>query len=62
MTKERFDNELMYQISINPFKVMLKRKIISEEDFKKVDEFLKEKYHPIFVSNINFYSLDNTKE
>ncbi len=62
MTKERFDNELMYQISIHPFKVMLKRKIISEEDFKKVDEFLKEKYHPIFVSNINFYSLDNTKE
>ncbi len=52
MTREQFDNEVMFQASIAPFKSMLREGIITAEEYTKIFTILDEEYHPIFVGNI----------
>ena len=46
MSDERFQCEARYQVSISIAKAMLRRGLISREEFDKIDGFLLEKYCP----------------
>ena len=47
MTKEQFHNEKMYQATMGMVRRMLSEGIISEEEYRQMDEIFLEKYHPI---------------
>jgi hypothetical protein len=46
MTKEQFEGEKNYRVSIIIAKAMLARKIINESDYSKIDIMLISKYKP----------------
>lgn len=50
MDKELIRNEMLYQMSIQPAKVMLENQVISKAEFKKIKEYLIQKYKPIIPS------------
>ncbi|WP_414733894.1 SHOCT domain-containing protein [Acetobacterium carbinolicum] len=50
MTKEQFDQEMNYHVSLIITKQLLSRGIITEEEFKQMDALLLEKYLPIISS------------
>ena len=50
MTKEQFDREKAYQITLAMAKSMLLCKLLTEEEYKKIDTMMLEKYHPILGS------------
>ena len=52
VTREQFNNEIMYQASIAPFRKMVNKGIISVEEYTKICTILSQKYQPIFVGNI----------
>lgn len=62
MTKDRLNKELLYNLSVMPFKTLLKEEFISLEDYQIIDRLLQEKYHPSFVSSLSFLCLDNKKD
>lgn len=47
MTKEQFEGEKNYRISIAIAKVMLAKKIINQKDYSKIDTMLISKYKPV---------------
>ena len=47
MTKEQFHNEKMYQATMGVVRRMLSDGLISEAEYRRVDEMFLEKYHPI---------------
>lgn len=47
MTQEQFDSEKNYRISLAVAKRMLLDGIISEQDYKKIDTILLNKYRPL---------------
>lgn len=48
MKDEQFNSEKEYQIRRSIINKMRKEKIITEQDFKKIDTKLLRKYEPIF--------------
>ncbi|MED9969052.1 MAG: SHOCT domain-containing protein [Ruminococcus sp.] len=52
VTREQFNNEIMYQASIAPFRKMVNKGIISVEEYTIICTILSQKYQPIFVGNI----------
>ena len=46
MTDERFQDEAQYQASLSVARTMLRKGLISKEEFDMVDDFLLEKYNP----------------
>ena len=48
MSTEQFERETRYQTMIAISRAMLNKGILSADDFKKVEGFLREKYRPIF--------------
>ncbi len=48
MTKEQFEREKNYQTSVALAKNLLRKGIISEKDYRKIDTILIQKYRPIF--------------
>lgn len=48
MTDKQFNSELEYQIRRSIVSKMLKEKIITEQEYKKIDTKLLEKYESIF--------------
>lgn len=53
MNKEIIRNEMLYQMSIQPAKTMLKKRLITKTEFKKMKAFLLQKYEPIIPSLLN---------
>ncbi len=49
MTAERFEQEKRYQVMMALFRSLLRQGVLSEADFAFADQFLREKYHPIFI-------------
>lgn len=47
MTKEQFHNEKMYQATMGMARRMLSDGIISEAEYRRMDDMFLEKYHPI---------------
>ena len=47
MTKEQFRDERLYQMSLFVAKTMLRKGIISEEEYSEIDTILLRKYQPI---------------
>lgn len=47
MTKEQFESEKNYRVSIAIAKAMLSRKIINEKDYGKINAMLISKYNPV---------------
>ena len=47
MTKEQFEGDKNYRVSIIIAKAMLARKIINENDYSKIDTMLISKYKPV---------------
>lgn len=52
MTEAQMKKEIIYRVSIAPFKKMLENKVISIKDYSKIDTILCRKYCPIFVECI----------
>ncbi|HHX22874.1 MAG TPA: hypothetical protein GX723_02445 [Thermoanaerobacterales bacterium] len=50
MTKEQFEREKNYRVSISLLKSLLERGIISKKDYRKIDTKLAQKYRPVFGS------------
>lgn len=48
MTEKQFNSEMEYQIRRMIINKMLKEKIITEQDYEKIDIKMLEKYEPIF--------------
>ncbi len=47
MTPEQFDREKAYRITLSLAKTMLKRGLITEQDYIKIGEMMLEKYRPL---------------
>ncbi len=50
MSKEQFEREKNYRVSLSIAKSMLKKGIITEQDYCKIDTMLIAKYRPIIGS------------
>ena len=50
MNKQLIRNEMLYQMSIQPAKIMLEKSLITKVEFKKMKAFLLKKYEPIIPS------------
>lgn len=46
MTKEQFEAEKLYQSSLAIARSMLKKVLVTEEEFNLIEASLREKYHP----------------
>ena len=47
MTKERFQREKKYRISLAIAKKLLNKEIITKSDYRKIDTMLTKKYKPL---------------
>ena len=47
MSKEQFRAERLYRMSLSVARTMLKKGIISEDEYSKIDAILLEKYRPV---------------
>lgn len=47
MTKEQFQREKNYRVSISIAKVMLSRNLINEKEYNKINIMLISKYNPV---------------
>ena len=48
MTKEQFEREKMYQLTMNSVRRMLIAGLISDKEYCQIDTIFKQKYRPIF--------------
>lgn len=48
MTEKQFNSEMEYQIRRMIINKMLKEKILTEQEYEKIDTKMLEKYDPIF--------------
>ena len=63
MTKEQFEREKEYLVSLYIIKRLLKNEIITEDEFKKIKKILLEKHSPIISSLAEPFRLDiNSKQ
>lgn len=53
MTKEQFEREKNYKISIAIAKSMLSKNIIDEDDFEKIKKMFIDKYRPV-IESLNY--------
>lgn len=49
MKAERFEWEKRYQVMMAICRNMLRQGVLSEADFAAADQFLREKYQPVFI-------------
>ena len=49
MTKEQFEREKNYRVSIAILKTMLLRQLINEKEYKQIDSMLIKKYKPVIA-------------
>lgn len=49
MRAERFEREKRYQVMMAICRNMLRQGVLSEADFAAADQFLQEKYRPVFI-------------
>lgn len=47
MSKEQFRAERLYRMSLSVARAMLKKGIISEDEYSEIDTILLEKYRPV---------------
>ena len=50
MTKEQFRNEKLYQATMYLARKMVEQGILTEQEYREVDEIFLEKYKPVFGS------------
>jgi hypothetical protein len=50
MTKEQFRNEKLYQATMHLARKMVDQGILTEQEYREVDEIFLEKYKPVFGS------------
>ena len=50
MTKEQFQREKNYRVSISLLKTLLEKGIITEKDYRKIDTRLTRRYRSVFGS------------
>ena len=48
MNQEQFKREKNYRVSLAIAKAMLSRKLITEQEYSKIDKILITKYKPVF--------------
>ncbi|WP_165574430.1 SHOCT domain-containing protein [Desulfosporosinus sp. HMP52] len=49
MTTEQFDREKSYRVMLSIAKTMLQKGLITEQDYKRIDRMMLEKYRPLLV-------------
>lgn len=47
MTHEQVEREMNYRVSLVIAKAMLSQRLITEQEYKKIDTMLKAKYKPV---------------
>ena len=47
MTPEQFEREKAYRITMSLAKTMLKKGLITQQEYKKIDGMMLEKYRPL---------------
>ena len=47
ITKERFEREKKYRVSLAIVKSLLNKEIITKSDYRKIDTMLTKKYNPL---------------
>ena len=47
MTQEQFEREKAYRITLSIAKTLLKQGLITEQEYKKIDGMMLEKYRPL---------------
>ena len=57
MTKERFEREKKYRVSLAIAKNLLNKEIITKSDYRKIDTMLTKKYNPLLGNVWDFKSL-----
>ena len=57
MSKEDFRNEKLYQTTMHLARKMLEEGIISEEEYRRIDTIVLEKYKPVFGTLFSDISL-----
>ena len=57
MRKEEFQNEKLYQTTMQITRKMLKEGIVSEEEYRRIDTIFLEKYRPVFGTLFSDISL-----
>ena len=60
MNNKQIRNELLYQITMNHLKELLEKKVISIDEYKKMNEEFKKKYTPktsVLFYDIGWYNL-----
>ena len=62
MTRERFEAEKSYLISLNMAKALLNRKIITPPELTKIKKSLASRYKPTLSPFIENERLDNSSE
>ena len=50
MTKEQFRNEKLYQATMHLARKMVEQGILTEQEYREVEEIFLEKYKPVFGS------------
>jgi hypothetical protein len=58
MSEEKFQSEMLYQTTMSLARSMLKKGMISEEEYHEFDTIMLEKYHPIFGTLFSDISLN----
>ena len=48
MNEDQFEREKLYQATMNMFRSMLKKGLITQEQYAIIDTKMREKYQPIF--------------
>ena len=62
MTTERLNTEILYHASLAPFQQMHKSGIITDMDLIHIEECLRRKYSPIFISQVCAAGLDKCRD
>lgn len=58
MSEDQFRNEMRYRVTMSLARSMLEKGMISEEEYRKFDTIMLEKYHPIFGTLFTDISLN----
>lgn len=62
MTEQEFRNETAYSVTMAQVKRMLDKGLINVDEYRRINEEMKAKYHPVsdgLISEINLLCIEN---
>ena len=62
LTKQEFQNECLFSVTMSHVRSMLKKGLISQDEYCQMRDKMKQKYHPVSDGLILEYNLTNSQE